>query len=57
MTISLHGEREAVLADARTNKNIFVKEGDEINGVHIKEIREGSVILSYFDEEKELQLQ
>jgi type II secretory pathway component PulC len=55
--VMIVGEPEAIMEDARTQKSIFVKEGDLLGDLKVKEIKEGAVILTYYGEEKELRIQ
>ena len=48
---------EAILEDARTQKTIFVKPGDSVGELQVKEIREGAIILTAYGEEKELRIE
>jgi len=50
-------EPEAIIEDARTQKSTFVKSGDKMGELTVKEIREGVVVLAYYGEEKELRIQ
>ena len=47
---------EAILEDARTQQTTFVKTGDKLGDLTVKEIREGVLVLSYYGEEKELRI-
>jgi hypothetical protein len=48
---------EAILQDARTQKTVFVKKGDRLGELTIKEIKEAAVILACYGEETVLQIQ
>lgn len=48
---------EAILEDARTQKNTFLKVGDKLGELTVKEIKEGSMILSYYGEDRELRIE
>lgn len=50
-------EPEAILEDARTQKSTFVKIGDKVGELTVKEIKEGSLVLSYYGEEKEMRIE
>ena len=43
----LGGEAEAIVEDARTQKTMFVKVGDPLGDLTVKEIKEGFIVLSY----------
>jgi hypothetical protein len=47
---------EAIIEDARTQKSMFVKKGDSLGEVQVKEIREGVVVFQSGDEEKEARI-
>lgn len=48
---------EAILEDARTQKSTFVKVGDKLGELTIKEIREGAIVLEYYGETKEMRIE
>lgn len=50
-------EPEAIVQDARTQKNIFVREGDQMGEVTVKEIEQDSIVLSYSGEEIKLRME
>ncbi len=50
-------QAEAIIEDARTQKNTFLKTGDSIGELTVKEIKDGAIVLSYYGEEKELKIQ
>lgn len=51
------GEAEAILEDAKTQKTFFVKIGQPVGDLTVKEIKEGFMILSYLGEEIKLEVQ
>ena len=55
--VAILDKPEAIFEDARTQQSIFVREGDKLGEVNVKKIQDGTVILSYFSEEKELRIQ
>lgn len=55
--VVLLDEPEAILEDARTQKSLFVKAGDHVGELTVKEIKEGKIILKYYGEEKVLQIE
>ncbi len=55
--VVLLNEPEAILEDARTQKSIFLKTGDHLGELTVKEIKEGKIVLKYYGEEKELQIE
>ena len=50
-------EPEAIIEDARTQKSQFVKVGDSVGEMKVKEVREGAAVLSYYGEEKEMRIE
>lgn len=50
-------EAEAIFEDARTQKIIFLKEGERLGELEIRDIKEGSVVLGYYGEEKEMRIE
>ena len=48
---------EAILEDARTQKSIFAKKGEQLGDLQVKDIRATGVILSSGAEEKELHME
>ena len=48
---------EAIVEDARTGSTVFVKEGEKVAELTVKEIKEESLVFSYGDEEQELKIQ
>ena len=49
-------EAEAIIEDARTQKSAFVKTGDKVGELTVKEIKEGVVVLTYYGEEREMRI-
>ncbi len=50
-------EPEAIFEDARIQKSIFLKAGDRLGELEIKKVKEGSVVLGYYGEEKEMRIE
>lgn len=50
-------QSEAIVEDARTQKSTFVRVGDKLGELEVKEIKEGSIILTYYGEEKEMRIE
>lgn len=50
-------EAEAIIEDARTQKGAFVKAGEKIGELTVKEIKEGAIVLSYYGEDKEMRIE
>lgn len=50
-------EPEAIIQDARTQQSIFVKAGEKLGELTVKEIREGKIVLTYYGEETALQIE
>jgi hypothetical protein len=48
------GEPEAILKDKRLNQTYFLKRHQKIRDLEVKEVRRGSIVLKYKDEEKEI---
>ena len=48
---------EAIIEDARTKKTTFLKTGQKLGDLTVKEIREGKVVLTYYGEESVLQIE
>ena len=44
-------EPEAIVEDARTQKTIFVKTGQQLGELKVKEVAEGKLVLAYYGEE------
>ena len=55
--VVLLNEPEAILEDARTQRSIFLKVGDHLGELTVKEIKEGEVVLKYYGEEKILRIE
>ncbi len=51
------GEPEAILEDAKTQKTVFVKAGQAVGDLTVKEIKEGMMVFSYLGEEIKLEVQ
>ena len=49
-------EPEAIVEDAKTQKSLFVKIGDPLGDLVVKEIKEGYIVLSYVGEEIRLEI-
>ena len=54
--VVLTDEPEAIIQDARTQKTIFVRLGEQLGELKVKEIKEGMVILAYLGEEIKLEI-
>lgn len=54
--VVLMDEAEAILEDAKTQKTVFVKIGEQVGDLTVKEIKEGFVVLSYVGEEIRLEI-
>ncbi len=50
------GEPEAILVDARSDKSVFVRAGDQVGELTVLRIGDGSIVLGYFGEEKEVRV-
>ena len=50
-------EPEAIFEDARTQKSLFVKAGDKLGELTVKEVHEDKVVLTYYGEETVLQIE
>ncbi|MBI4550323.1 MAG: hypothetical protein HY714_05305 [Candidatus Omnitrophica bacterium] len=48
------GEPEAILKDKRLNQTYFLRRHQKIRGLEVKEVRRGSIVLKYQDQEKEI---
>lgn len=48
---------EAILEDARIQKSTFVRKGDKLGELEVKEIKEGAIVLTRGTDEKELRIQ
>ena len=48
---------EAILQDARTQKTIFVKTGESLGELTVKEIREGSIVLTCYGEDATIKIE
>lgn len=55
--VVLGGTAEAIVEDARTQKTNFVKVGERVGELTVKEISEGFVVLDYLNNEVKLQIQ
>ncbi len=55
--VILSNDPEAILEDARTGKNNFLKVGEQIGELKVKTIGEGKIVLSCGDEEIKLEIQ
>ena len=54
--VVIMGEPEAILVDARSDKSVFVRVGDQIGELTVLRIGDGSIVLGYFGEEKEVRV-
>ena len=50
-------EPEAIVEDARTQKSVFVKVGQQLGDLKVKEITEGKIVLSCYGEDAVLQIE
>lgn len=55
--VILGGEAEAIVEDVKTQKTSFIKIGDQVGDLTVKEIKEGMIVLSYFGGEAKLEIQ
>ncbi len=55
--VILAGEPEAIVEDARTQKTVFVKTGQQLGELTVKQIQEGVLIVAYLGEEVRLEIQ
>lgn len=55
--VILTAEPEAIVEDARTQKTVFVKVGQQVGDLTVKEIKDGMMVLSYLGEEIKLEIQ
>ena len=51
------GEPEAIIEDAKTQKTLFVKAGEPLGDLTVKEVKEGVVILASSGGEISLKIQ
>ena len=50
-------EPEAIVEDARTQKSIFVKAGQTLGELTVKEVTEGRIVLTCYGEEAEMKIE
>lgn len=55
--VVLGGASEAIVEDARTQKTNFVKIGERVGELTVKDIREGFIVLNYLNNEVKLEIQ
>lgn len=55
--IALFNAPEGIIEDATTGRSVFVKEGEKLGQVTVKQIKGESVVLSHAGEESELKIQ
>lgn len=55
--VVLTDEPEAIVEDAKTQKTIFVKKGDPLGEVTVKDIKDGCIVLAYLNQEAKLEIQ
>lgn len=55
--VVLGGAAEAIVEDARTQKTNFVKIGDRVGELTVKDIREGFIVLDYLNNDVKLEIQ
>lgn len=49
--IVVFDEPQAIVEDARTRKTMFVAQGESLNGLSVKAIRQDTLVLEYLDED------
>lgn len=54
--ILLAEESEAIVEDAKTQKTLFVKKGDKLGELVVKDIKGGYIVLAYLNEEIKLEM-
>ena len=54
--VMIMGEPEAIVEDARTQKSVFVKAGEKLGDLTVKEIKEGQIVLSLAGGEVKLEM-
>ena len=55
--VVLGGDPEAIVEDAKTQKTLFLKTGEQLGELIVKEIKEGMIVLSYPGGEAKLEIQ